>query len=123
MSENLIFLYDGECPFCKKFAELLEIKSNLPNIEIKDARKHLSYIPKDYDMDRQGALLINGKVTLSGPNAINFICSKIDNPSDSLLKLLKLIFLSSKRSKFLFPFLLTARRIALFFKGSPNKLT
>ena len=31
MENKLIFIYDGECPFCSKFAALLELKSNLPD--------------------------------------------------------------------------------------------
>ena len=27
MTSNYTFIYDGECPFCNHFAELLEIKS------------------------------------------------------------------------------------------------
>ena len=122
LSENLIFIYDGECPFCKKFAELLELKSNLPNIEIKDARKNIDDVPEGYDMDVKGALLIKGTEMLSGSNAINYICSKIKSPSSSLLKLLTAIFLSNKRTELIFPILLRARRILLFSKRVPRKL-
>ena len=30
MTSNFTFIYDGECPFCNHFAELLELKAN-PN--------------------------------------------------------------------------------------------
>ena len=38
------FIYDGECPFCNHFAELLEIKSKITNINILDGRKNLTLI-------------------------------------------------------------------------------
>ncbi len=123
MNNKLIFIFDGECPFCNKFAELLELKSNLPNIEIKDARSNPPELKNDYDMDLKGALLINGQEQLSGARAINFICSKIKEPSDSLLEFLRIIFLSNKRSEFIFPFLIIARRITLLFKGVPRKIS
>ena len=44
MTSNFTFIYDGECPFCDKFAELLEIKSKINNIEILDGRKNLTII-------------------------------------------------------------------------------
>ena len=36
MTSNYTFIYDGECPFCNHFAELLEIKSKITNIKIID---------------------------------------------------------------------------------------
>ena len=122
MKDRLIFIYDGQCPFCNYFAELIELKSNLSNIEIKNARDNPSYIPKGYDMDLQGAILIKENEMLYGSEAINWICSRIKEPSDSLLKILSVIFSSKKRVDIFFPLLLIARRITLAFMGIPRKL-
>ena len=122
MESKLLFIYDGQCPFCNQFAELLELKANLPNIQVKNARNHPFEIPKNYDMDLKGAILIKDGEMLYGAEAINCITSQIKNPSDSLLKLLVLIFTSRNRANFLFPALLIARRIALLIKGVPIKI-
>ena len=90
MEEKLTFIYDGQCPFCNHFAELLELKSNIPSIEFKDARDYPDELPSSYDMDIKGALLISDDNMLSGANAINYICSKLKKPSDSLLSILAL---------------------------------
>ena len=120
MSDKNLFIYDGDCPFCNHFAQLLELKSNLPTIEILDGRKNLALLSqlysKGYDLNN-GAILINNGIIMHGADAINWICSEIKEPSDSLLELLKIIFISNKRTKFLFPFLLWGRRISLIFKG------
>ena len=58
MKEKLVFIYDGYCPFCNKFAELLELKSNVPALQIKDARKKPNDLPNGYEMDVKGALEI-----------------------------------------------------------------
>ena len=50
MDSKLVFIYDGHCPFCNYFAELLELKSSLPNIQIKNARGKPIEIPQGYDM-------------------------------------------------------------------------
>ncbi len=122
MSDKLIFIYDGECPFCNHFAELLELKSNLPQLEVKNAREQPPEIPYGYDMDVMGAILIqNGKV-LNGAMAINTICSEIKDPSDGLLNLIRLAFVSKQRSNIFFPFLILARRLTLLLKGVPRKL-
>ena len=125
MKTDLTFIYDGECPFCNHFAELLEIKSNIKNISILDARKNQiitnSLLNKGYDIDK-GAILLRGDDIFHGAEAINTICNQINNPSGRLLKLLSNIFKSNKRAKLLFPFLLRARRFALISKGVSTSL-
>jgi len=125
MNTNLTFIYDGECPFCNHFAELLELKSKINNITILDARKNLkiinSLLEKGFDIDK-GAILLKGDEIFHGAEAINKICNQINNPSGKLLKLLSKIFKSDKRTNFLFPFLVRARRFALISKGVSTSL-
>ena len=125
MKTDLTFIYDGECPFCNHFAELLEIKSKIKNISILDARKNQSItkslINKGYDIDK-GAILLMGDDIFHGAEAINTICNQINNPSGRLLKLLSNIFKSNKRTNLLFPFLVRARRFALISKGISTSL-
>ena len=125
MKSNFTFIYDGECPFCDKFAELLEIKSKINNINILDGRKNLSIIKslleKGYDLDK-GAILLKDDDIFHGANAINTICKEIKNPSSNLLKILSSVFKSNKRTKFFFPLLLRARRFALISKGVSKTL-
>ena len=116
MSDKSLFIYDGECPFCNHFAQLLELKSCIPEFEILDGRKNLALLSKlyndGYDLNK-GAILINNDNVMHGADAINWICSEIKEPSDSLLELLRIIFTSKKRTDFLFPLLLLGRRITL----------
>ena len=123
---SLTFIYDGECPFCNHFAELLELKSKIKNISIMDGRKNpqllRDLLKKGYDLDK-GAILIKNKEIFHGANAINTICKLINQPSSKLLELLSITFKSTKRTKLIFPFLLTARRLALISKGVPTSLS
>ena len=125
MTSTYTFIYDGECPFCNHFAELLEIKSKISNIKIVDGRKNLtlinSLLEKGYNLDK-GAILLKDDDIFHGAEAINTICKKIKNPSNSLLFILSNIFKSKKRTKVLFPFLVRARRFALISKGVPTSL-
>ena len=120
MQDKILFIYDGECPFCNHFAQLLELKSSIPTLQILDGRdnlKKLTQLYKEgYDLNK-GAILINNGQVKQGAEAINWICSELKDPNDSLLEILKLIFSSKKRGKILFPLLLLARRIALTVKG------
>ena len=125
MTSNYTFIYDGECPFCNHFAELLEIKSKITNIKILDGRKNLtlieSLLEKGYDLDK-GAILLKNEDIFHGAEAINTICKQISNPSSSLLLLLSSIFKSNKRTRFIFPLLIRARRFALISKGISTSL-
>ena len=120
MSNKNLFIYDGECPFCNHFAQLLELKSSLPEFEILDGRKNLALLSElyneGYDLN-EGAILIINKNVLHGADAINWICSEIKKPNDSLLEVLRIIFNSSNRASFLFPLLVWGRRLLLTIKG------
>jgi len=120
MNTDYTFIYDGECPFCNHFAELLEIKSKITNIKILDGRKNLNLIKsllvKGYDLDK-GAILLKDEEIFHGAEAINTICKQINNPSSNLLLLLSRVFKSTKRTNLLFPLLIRARRFALISKG------
>ena len=122
---TLTFIYDGKCPFCNHFAELLELKSKIKNISILDGRNNPELIKnllkKGYDLDN-GAILLKDSEIFHGADAINTICKLISEPSSKLLEILSKIFNSSKRTKFIFPFLVTARRLALISKGIPTSL-
>ena len=80
MSDKSLFIYDGDCPFCNHFAQLLELKSNLPEFEILDGRKNLAILSQlykqGYDLNK-GAILIRNEDILHGADAINWICSEI----------------------------------------------
>ena len=120
MTDKTLFIYDGECPFCNHFAELLELKGSIPSLEIIDGRKNLEQLTQllkqGYDLNN-GAILVNDGNVKHGADAINWICSELQEPNDSLLEILRVVFSSNKRSKNLFPLLLWARRILLTLKG------
>ena len=125
MDRDLTFIYDGECPFCNHFAELLELKSKIKNISVLDGRKNPkiinSLLKKGYDIDK-GAILLKGNKIFHGAEAINTISNQIQNPSSNLLKILSNIFKSGKRTNLLFPLLLRARRFTLISKGVSTSL-
>ena len=120
MQDKSLFIYDGECPFCNHFAQLLELKSSIAELEILDGRKNLALLyqlyKQGYDLNK-GAILIKNEKIMHGADAINLICSEIKEPSDSLLEILRIIFNSNKRTNFLFPLLLWGRRLSLTLKG------
>ena len=125
MTSNYTFIYDGECPFCNHFAELLEIKSKIINLKILDGRKNLilinSLLDKGYDLDKVAIILKDADI-FHGAEPINIICKAIRSPSSSLLLVLSRVFKSNKRTKVLFALLVSARRFALISKGISTSL-
>ena len=120
MSDKTLFIYDGECPFCNHFAELLELKSSIPSLQIIDGRKNLDKLTQLYNQGydlNNGAILVTKGEIRHGSDAVNWICSQLKDSNDSLLELLRIIFKSNKRSKLIFPLLLWSRRILLTVKG------
>ena len=120
MSDKTLFIYDGECPFCNHFAELLELKSGIPTLQIIDGRKNLDKLTQLYNQGydlNNGAILVTKGEIRHGSDAVNWICSQLKDSNDSLLELLRIIFKSNKRSKLIFPLLLWSRRILLTVKG------
>ena len=119
-NSSYTFIYDGLCPFCNHFAELLEIKSKIKNLTILDGRKNLEIIKnlleKGYDLDN-GAILLKDNKILHGSGAVNEICNQINKPSGQLLKIITSTFKSNSRARLLFPLLILARRLALTAKG------
>ena len=122
---KLTFIYDGKCPFCNHFAEMLELKSKIKNLSILDGRENPNQIKdllqKGYDLDK-GAILLIDEDIFHGADAINTICKLINKPSSKLLQILSKTFKSSKRTRYIFPFLVRARRLALISKGIPTSL-
>ena len=125
-NSSFTFIYDGKCPFCNHFAELLELRSKLDDITVLDARRNPKLVnellSKGFDID-QGAVLLHEDKIFHGHEAINTICNQISNPSSNLLKILTMTFKSHKRTKLIFPLLVIARRFALISKGVSTSLS
>ena len=70
MSDKILFVYDGECPFCNHFAQLLELKCSLSNFEISDGRENLALLTKlynqGYDLNKGAILINNENIMLEG---------------------------------------------------------
>ena len=117
----LTLIYDGGCPFCRDFATRSELNSGIGGLEIIDGRAD-NTLRKD--LLKQGISLANGAVLIEnvqlwhGSEAIAELSRRM-NPSDPLLGLLRELFQDQPRARLLYPLLLTARRVALGWKGLP----
>ena len=118
---NLILIYDGGCPFCHDFASRSELSSGISGLQIIDGRADSNL---RRELFARGFSLANGAVLMEndqvwhGSEAISELCRRM-NPSDPLLVFLREFFRDQPRTRLLYPLLLTARRIALGWRGLP----
>ncbi|MFM7268596.1 MAG: DCC1-like thiol-disulfide oxidoreductase family protein [Cyanobium sp.] len=116
-----VLVFDGGCPFCRHFAELSELRSGIPALQIRDGRHdvglRLQLAARGYHL-RDGAMLIEGERVLHGADAIAWLCSRMV-PSAALLQLLAPMLGDPQRSRAVYPLLLLARRLALALKRLP----
>ena len=121
MVSKLVFIYDGECPFCRHFAEIQELRTSIPNLEIRDGRIYqellMDLAQEGYSLNK-GAILLAGGDILQGNEAIQWICSKI-TPSWNLYSLLLRILSIPMLIGGIYPLMLYLRRRALNSKQVP----
>lgn len=113
---KLALYYDGECPFCSQYADMLKLKSCY-DLEILDAREDLSWkkCNKDLKLD-DGVLLIVDEICYQGVPALDMLL-KICQYRGFFFGLHRLIFSNSLLGNgvyFIFKFL---RKVALYFKN------
>ncbi len=116
-----VLVFDGGCPFCRHFAELSELRSGIPALEIRDGRQDVvlrrQLAARGFHL-RDGAMVIDGERVLHGAEAIAWLCSRM-LPSAALLQLLAPWLGDAGRSRAVYPLLLLARRLALALRRLP----
>ena len=118
-SMTLTLVYDGGCLFCRHFALRSELASGLPSLRIVDGRSDRG-IRRDLRAKglnlADGAVLLEGETCWHGSAAIAELSRRMQ-PSDPLLRLLRVVFADRQRAAVAYPGLLLARRLVLGLRG------
>ena len=116
-----LLVFDGGCVFCRHFAELSELRSGIPGLEIRDGRAdqvlRQQLERRGYQL-RDGAMVIDADRVLHGAEAIAWLCGRMA-PSAALLQVLAPVLAKPQRAEAIYPLLLFARRLALALRGLP----
>ncbi len=116
-----VLVFDGGCVFCRHFAELSELRSGIPGLQIRDGRADQALRQqlerRGYQL-RDGAMVIDAERVLHGAEAIAWLCGRMA-PSAALLQLLAPVLAEPQRAEAIYPLLLFARRLALALRGLP----
>src|SRR5262245_37223063 len=61
--DNLVVIYDGQCPFCSSYVRLLALRKAVGSVELVDAR---SGDPRVLDVNMRGFDLNEGMIAIFG---------------------------------------------------------
>lgn len=105
-----VLIYDGECPFCTRYADYVAIKKRLPDLELLDARAQPDHAAvrearaKGLIID-EGMLLIDGEMVLHGAEAL----AALSAPGSMIA--------SPKMAQRVYPFMRSGRNLILRMLG------
>ena len=113
-------IYDGQCPFCSYYAQLVRLKKSVGDIELISARefdkKTLDeYESQGYNID-EGMLVEYQDRLYYGSDALHII-SILSNQSGFFNSIVSKIFKYKNFSAIIYPFLKFGRAITLRFLG------
>ena len=116
-----LIIYDGACPFCRAYVQLLRLRQDIGPVELLSAREAdpriAQYQHQGYDLD-QGMLVVMSGVVHAGADAMHVlaVCS---TPAGWFNRCNYLIFSSARLSRWFYPVLRAGRRIVLLIRGTP----
>lgn len=112
---ELLLVYDRECPFCDQYCQLVRVRESAGNLTLVDARAGgpaMARITKaGLDID-EGMVLIAGDEIYYGSDAIHAL-SLLSTRSGLFNRINFLVFRSKRLSKLLYPVLRSCRNLAL----------
>ncbi len=117
--EEILLVYDRECPACNAYCQVVQIRKSVGDLKIVDARENSAVLNEitsaGLDID-QGMVLKMGNQLYYGPDAINML-ALIGSRSGVFNRLNYWMFKSKIASKILYPVLRACRNTLLKLLG------
>jgi len=117
--EEVLLVYDRECPACNVYCQVVKIREIVGNLRIVDARENSEVLHEitaaGLDID-QGVVLKMGNQLYYGSDAIHTL-ALIGSRSGVLNRINYWVFKSKKISSILYPFLRFLRNLLLKILG------
>lgn len=112
-------VYDGQCPFCSRYVQLVRLRETLGPVQLIDARKGGPQVDKvrqaGLDLDEGMVLKLNGRL-YHGADCINML-ALLSTPSSGFNRLNAALFRSRTASRLLYPVLRAGRNAVLRLLG------
>jgi predicted DCC family thiol-disulfide oxidoreductase YuxK len=117
--EEILLVYDRECPVCNAYCQVVRIRESVGNLRIVDARENSEVMheitAQGLDID-QGMVLKMGDQLYYGSDAVNTL-ALIGSRSGMFNRLNYWIFKSKTASTVFYPFLRFSRNLLLKVLG------
>jgi len=112
-------IYDGDCPFCTKYVQLLRLRQSVGPIVVLNAREDhegVAYAKcKGIDLNHEMALIFHGEV-YGGAECLHRL-ALMSTGSGLFNAFSARVFSSPRLARFLYPFLRTGRNTTLRILG------
>jgi predicted DCC family thiol-disulfide oxidoreductase YuxK len=121
MKKSAFLAYDGECPFCANYVELLRLRESFPELEMIDARQAPDHPAVRLIRQRglrldDGMALVEGDVIYHGADSIHALANRGTSRS-TFSRLNRALFKSRSVSTALYPVLRAGRNLTLKLLG------
>tara|TARA_A100001015_G_scaffold317123_2_gene433219 strand:+ start:272 stop:655 length:384 start_codon:yes stop_codon:yes gene_type:complete len=115
-------LYDGECPFCKSFILLMNLRKNIPDIEILNARDMHGLVVnfREQGMEINDGMIMRLNGTTFFGDEVLIVISDLGRGEGFGFKLVRAVFKHEVVAKNLYPILVNCR--AVFFRLIRKKM-
>jgi len=115
----VIIVYDGECPFCQKYIDLLRLRASVGTVRLVDARSDDPIVgdvlQRGFDLD-QGMIVIIGERFYHGASAMQ-VLAMLSTGVGWFNRFNFYVFRSKRVSTVLYPVLRTGRNFVLRVLG------
>jgi predicted DCC family thiol-disulfide oxidoreductase YuxK len=112
-------VYDGQCPFCSRYVQLVRLRETLGQVQLVDARKGGPMVDEaraaGLDLDEGMVLKLDGRL-YHGADCINML-ALLSTPSSRFNRINAALFRSRTASRLMYPMLRTGRNAVLRLLG------
>jgi predicted DCC family thiol-disulfide oxidoreductase YuxK len=116
---EVLIVYDGQCPFCSRYVELVRLRESLGKVELIDAREGGAVVDEiraaGLDLDEGMVLKLDGRL-YHGADCIHMV-ALLSTPSSWFNRVNAAMFRSRTASRLLYPVLRTGRNTVLRMLG------
>ena len=117
--QKTTLIYDGECPFCSRYARYVRLKGTVGNLFLVNARDGdheavRDVIARGFDLDQGMVVVIDGQY-YHGEKALH-VMALLGSRSGFFNRLNYRLFSSEKMSSLAYPFFRAFRNLALWLK-------